>query len=463
MPLPSDVPCTNCNDLELLCEHYEERVEQLLQCGNNGFALAYGKEHCRIIQELRSNATLPQWILDWMLSHEKCLQQRVLELATARACPTPNPVSCLQFEAAALRAFEECFTRNVSLLCESSEIDTNAVALANHIHNLTDKLGINNYYRHEVLEAVTRAVKTCNHSDIGHVVNSVEPSSANRVVFCAIVTPGNENDERDFSTASYVSKIARILNRPEGQFQYAGVATEEATQLCLDNAPAALGNIQNPVFHHVIWKPDNDDALLNTLQPKVVSISPSTYFDFYELEDWRSYGHCGDGERQAGELCDTGLSNFFEHGCNSSCMPCDQYECDTEPFVQSMCRPTVCGDGFTTSNEECDVGNVFTSNEGIGCADCQVATGYKCNNTYNATSTCWRLPTVPPSPTTDEPTTSLSPDSTATTRTLTTATTSTRNTGATPFRPIGKDSATQLNCFQYWILLGISLMVLISR
>ena len=449
--------------MDLSCEHYEERVEQLLQCGNDGFALAYGKKHCRIIQELRSNTTLPQWMLDWLFSHEKCLQQRVLELATVRACPTPNPVSCLQFETVALTAFEECFTRNISLLCESNEINTNSVALADHIHDLTDQLGINNYYRHEVVEAVTRALKTCNHSDIRHVVNSVEPSSANRVVFCATVTSGNENDEQDFSTALYVTQIANELNRPPEQFRYVGMATEEATQLCLDNGPAALGNIQNTVFHHVIWQPNNDDALLNSLEPRAVVVSPSSYFDFYELEDWRSYGHCGDGERQAGELCDTGISNFFEHGCNSSCMPCDQYECDAEPFVESTCHPTVCGDGLTTSNEECDVGYAFASDEGIGCADCRVITGYKCNNTYNATSTCWRMPTVPPtSPTTVDESTTSSSGSTATTRTVTTVTTSAQNTGATPFRPVSKDSATQLNSFHCSILFGISLILLIA-
>ena len=431
-----------------------------MQCGDGGFALAFGRQHCEVIHELQSNDTMPPWMLEWLLSHEICLQQKVLELATARACPTPNPVSCLQFEAIALAAFEECFTRNVSLLCDSNEMSTSLATLADQVSFLTDKLGINDYYRHGVLEAVTRAISICRHPNISHVVNSVRPSSGNRLVFCAIVSDSNQDGVNNFPVTSFVDTIADELGRPVEQFNYAGRAEE----FCHDNVPPALGNIPDPIFHYVTWEPDNGDMLQENLEPSyVVPVSTTSFFDFYELEDLRSYGHCGDGERQAGELCDTGIINFFGLGCNSSCMPHDQYECDTIPLVQSTCHLTVCGDGLTTSNEECDVGNVLSTSEGTGCANCRIATGYECNNTYNGTSTCWRAPAVstPPNPIT---TSTSSQGTTATPRTVASTTGGTRTSEPPSLNPdpIGSGSAAQLNYFGYSILFSVSFILLIS-
>ena len=326
-PLP-DVLCGTYNGS---CEHYEQCVEPLLRCGDGGFALAYGKQHCEVIQELRSDDTMPTWMLEWLLSHEICLQQKVLELASARMCPLFNPVSCLHFEAAALAIFEECFTRNISLLCESSEMNNNATTLAYHVGNVIDKLGINDYYRPKVLEVVVRALNTCNHPNIGHVVGLVAPSLGNRFVFCAIVS-GAPDPNR---VTSFVEIIANELDRAVEEFNYVG----RSLDLCQENAPPALGNILNPIFHYVTWEPGNDLTNLEQFYFVVALDRDYTiFFDFYELEDLRSYGHCGDGKRQAGELCDTGISNFLGLGCNSSCMPHDHYECDTIPLVQSTCH-----------------------------------------------------------------------------------------------------------------------------
>lgn len=456
VPVP-DTPCGICTGS---CEHYEQCVEPLLQCGDDGFALAFGRQHCEVIHELRSNNTMPPWMLEWLLSHEICLQQKVLELATAQACPTPNPVNCLQFEAMALAAFEECFTRNVSLLCNSNEMSTSLPTLADQVSFLTDKLGINDYYRHEVLEAVMRAINTCHHPNISHVVSTVRPSSGDRLVFCAIVS-GDQDDVRNFPVTSFVDTIADELDRPVEQFNYAGRAQE----FCHQTVPPALANIPNPVFHYLTWEPDNGDSLLEDLQPSyVVAVSTTSFFDFYELGELRSYGHCGDGERQAGELCDTGISNFFGLGCNSSCMPRDQYECDTIPLVHSTCHLTVCGDGLTTSNEECDVGSVLSTDEGTGCANCRIATGYECNSTYNGTSTCWLAPTASVTPSTSTTTSSSSQDTTATMRTQISTTDGKITTKPPSLEPdsIGSGSPAQLSYLGYSILFSVSLILLIS-
>lgn len=457
VPLPP-----SCETFDGSCEHYEECVEPLLSCGEHGFTLAYGKQHCEIIQQLQSNSSMPSWMLEWLNSHEMCLQRKVFELATAQSCSNPDPISCLQFEASALVAFEECFTRNVSLLCDSSELTDNPTMLANHVTILAQLLGINDYYRNGILETVARAVNnSCNHPNATHVVNSVRPSS-NRVFFCAVVS-GDNSVVNSFSLTSYVDQVAGELGRPVEQFRYAGSYAGRLQELCHDNAPAALGNVPNLVFHYVTWEPENEDTLLHSLEESYfLSVGITSYFDFYPLDSLHSHGQCGDAIRQAGELCDTGVNNFFGlHGCNSSCMPCDEYECNTVPLNESTCYRTECGDGLKTSNEECDDGN---SDSGDGCANCRTERGYVCDSPYNATSSCTRDHTMPPtgSDTTATSSSSSSQSTTATTRTVTTTTRS--PTGSTS-PPLIRDrvggSASSLNCFTYSILLIISLLLFV--
>ena len=442
----------SCDTYTGSCEHYERCVEPLLSCGEDGFALAYGRRHCEAIREI--NSTLSPWMMEWLRSHESCLQQKVFELATSQACPTPNPVSCLQFEATALAAFEQCFTTNVSLLCNSHEMNNNLTMIVEQLDTIVHLLGINEYYRHEVVESITRAIQTCNHPNISYVVNSVQPSS-HRIVFCAVVNGGDPNIIDNFPLPSYVNKVARILERPQEQFEYADRAQDN---LCHDNAPAALGNIPDPRYHYVIWKPTNDDPLRNNLgQSYYDSVGRTTYFDFYKLDALSSSGHCGDGLRQAGELCDIGVRNLIgQDGCNGNCMPVEQYECDTLPLVVSTCRPTVCGDSFRTSNEACDDGN---SASGDGCFNCQTESGYMCSGPYNSTSTCETAPT-PTIPTTASSSNTIS--SSTHPSTVTSRTPSEGGTTPSIVRDSVGGSSAPLNFISRSILLTISLVVLIS-
>ena len=443
VPLPDE---PSCGTYTGSCEHYERCVEPLLACGEEGFTLAYGRRHCQVIHEI--NATLmSSWMMEWLHSHESCLQQKVFELATTQACPTPNPVSCLQFEATALSAFEECFTRNVSLLCNSHEMNNNLTMIVEQLGTLVQRLGINEYYRHEIVESISRAINTCNHPNISQVVNSVQPSS-NRIVFCATVG----GDPVDFPVSSYVDQVARLLERPAEQFEYAGRAYDD---LCHRNAPPALANIPDLEYHYVIWKPTNDDALRNNLGPSYyTALGTTTYFDFYKLEALCSYGHCGDWVRRAGELCDTGVRNLIgQGGCNGTCMPSEQYECDTWPLISSTCHRTVCGDGLRTSNEDCDDGN---NASGDGCAECLTELGYVCSGPYNGTSICKTIP--PTTPTTpSSPTTSPDTDSPTDTPTRSGEPTQPPDTR----EPIERSSAP-LNLLSHSILLTVLLVLLIS-
>ena len=447
------VPDTSCNTFGGSCEHYEQCVEPLLRCGENGFALAYGRRHCEVVQQIRSNTSLPSWMLNWLQDHERCLQRRVLELATDQQCSTPNPISCLKFEFSALVAFEECFTRNISLLCDSNELIENSTTLAQQISNVAKQLGIDNYYSHNISKAITRAISnTCTHPNASDIVSMVKSPSLHRVVFCVTVNSdeGNEdNVQINFTESQYVNVVANKLRQPATDFRYAGRDPGRCRQ---ENLPAALGNI-NTIFHFIIWQPNNN-MLLSSLEPSYfVYIDPITFLDFFSLNT----GHCGDGIRQAGEMCDTGLKNFERTagGCNDSCMPYNQYECDTMPLVLSTCHRTVCGDGLRTSDEECDDGDNATCD---GCnAHCQVEDGYECRGPYNGTSNCLLLPKV----TTASPVSTTAPSSQTTTVSLSTATPNERFTPP-PLDSIGNgNSALSSNCFSCFILLSTLLTLLI--
>ena len=413
------VSSSSCAESGILgsCDHYEQCVEPLLECGQNGFALAFGMAHCQAVERLRSNITTP-WLTEWLGDHEMCLKQKVQELARAQTCPSPDPPTCLQFELSALKAFEDCFKRNTSLLCQSDEIANNPSVLGEQIHYIAQEIGVSDYYGGAIAAAIFRAINdTCSHPNTSHVLEPVSSLAAARhIVFCTIIS-GDDNIVADeVNILNGPELIAGKLHRPVESFQYIGALSTDYNTLCDDVAPIALQNFNNPEYHFVTWSPSSTDTLPDNLNSSYYHYIRSTItFDFFRLDVLRSNTTCGNGIRQAGELCDTGIMNFLgREGCNSECMPHDNYECDTTQLERSMCRPTTCGDGLRTFNEECDDSNSESSD---GCFNCQVEDRYTCTSTYNATSVCSVAPvTSTPFSTITEvsATSSVSPPSTTT-------------------------------------------------
>ena len=410
------VPSSSCTESGIpgSCDHYQQCVEPLLECGQNGFTLSFGMAHCQAVERLRSNITTP-WLAEWLGDHEMCLKQKLQELAQAQTCPSPDPPTCLQFEISALRAFEDCFRRNTSLLCQSDELANNPSVLGEEIHYIAQEIGVSGYFTGAIAAAIFRAINdTCTHPNTSHVLEPVSSLTATRhTVFCTIISGSDATSagSNDTNISRSPQIIAKELHRPVESFKYIGTLPSDYNALCNDAAPQPIQNLPNPEYHFVTWSPSSSDPLPDNLSSSYIHyITSSIIFDFFSLHDLRSNNTCGDGIRQAGELCDTGVMNFFGgEGCNSDCRPHENYECDTTQLEGSLCRPTTCGDGLRTSNEECDDHNNET---GDGCSNCKVEAGYDCSKTYNATSICSfnpisitttdasSTPTIPPSTTT---------------------------------------------------------------
>jgi len=430
------------------CDHYEQCVEPLLECGQNGFTLAFGRAHCQAVERLRSNITTP-WLTEWLRDHEMCLKQKVQELAQAHTCASPDPPTCLQFEISALRAFESCFKRNTSLLCQSDELTNNPSVLGEQIYYIAQEISVSDYYTGAIAAAIFRSINdTCTHPNTSHVLEPISSLVATRhTVFCTIISggPTSSNIEDDMSILRS-QFIAEELQRRVESFEYIGTLSSEYNELCNRAAPLEIQNIYNPEYHFVTWSPSSSDLLPDNLKSAYNRYITSTViFDFFSLHDLRTNSTCGDGIRQAGELCDTGIMNFYgEEGCNSECIPRENYECDTTQLVRSLCRPTTCGDGLRTSNEECDD---YNNETGDGCYNCHVEVGYNCTNTYNATSNC----SYNPQPSFSSPIPTTTPSTT--TRT---------NPSSPPNEGIGSSAKATTRLCQYFIMLLVIVTQIIA-
>ena len=89
---------------------------------------------------------------------------------------------------------------------------------------------------------------------------------------------------------------------------------------------------------------------------------------------------CGDGVRAGAEACDSGSAQGTaaaaagEMGCDASCAVIAGYTCKSSAAGKSIC--SMCGNGVREAAELCDDGNTVS---GDGCAQqCVVEAGWAC-------------------------------------------------------------------------------------
>lgn len=94
----------------------------------------------------------------------------------------------------------------------------------------------------------------------------------------------------------------------------------------------------------------------------------------YSFAVYDSAFACGNDviEASSGERCDDGNRTDGD-GCSAICGLEAGYTCSGEP---SVCRLTVCGDGFVEGDEACDDGNAIADD---GCTSCAQDDGYFCS------------------------------------------------------------------------------------
>ena len=388
------------------CGFHDSCIDSLLPCGRNGFARSYARHRCNRLRTIRqsssncANCLHHQAVVDWALNSERCLQSELFYLAQSWVNKTsnkqttrPDPPECLHFEREALQKLSTCYSRHSSAVCQlvnSASVDTITSDLTKVMNAFTK----NDYYTPAVRSHLVEMLSSCNNNTATDtIVESIFPSEPNKILFCA-ASSGQ-------SPVNMVKSIAGHLGRDFNQFAYAGRGDVnsngeyKANSICRVHAPNGLGLLKN--YQLILWSPKhNDTAQIDSLIGEIerahtIHVDSTTTIKYFIYRTDKSLSNsCGNGHREAGELCDvfanTGMTNF---GCDEQCMPVVGYECSLFQFENSTCQPTVCGDGKRTSDEECDAGS-----EQVGCSsNCKRQDGFVCSqNFYNSKSVCKAVP-----------------------------------------------------------------------
>lgn len=364
------------------CQFYTHCIESLFLCESTGFSIAYAEKRCEQIRRLESLGVTEDQVVRWQLDSERCFQERLLDLVTVDFQNiTADPPSCLRLERRALEELNSCYEAANPSVCSIIDQASSLESLECDLSVVADAVGIDEtYYRSTAEEALLNSVRKCSHPASTALADSlVSRPLPRRVVFCTFVRIFHPDGELVPQRTDYVSILSSNLNRSSEQFIY---STPDTKRICAPNTPQdASSTLQ---FHLVTWLADaNDTAVANLPRNSTTGYNGERSFVFFELRSERRLTLCGNGRREAGELCDY---SGGDGNCNiSTCMPVSPFECHTH-LGPSSCWLREYGDGFRSSNEECDDGNTIA---GDGCSSaCQIEMQYECSSEYNRTSVC---------------------------------------------------------------------------
>ena len=410
--------CWNTNGS---CEFYSHCIDSLFPCGEMGFAVAYAERRCKSIRQLHvsedncSSCVSDTQVEEWSQAHDDCLQQRLYNLANEYQNKTRDPPTCLRFEKKAFEEIDICYSTTRKKLCSAVEHSTDTALLQQDLSTVARLFRINEYYSSIAERALSENVRSCNHTESNWLADSLLSQEKElKVVFCGAY----KYDDGQMSNleTSLPGEAAKTLERPEEQFIYAGPDYDDQ---CDDEAPSTLPATLD--FHFIVWLPEPNDTLPHNLSSDFYSVHSALYdFKMFVHKPLTSNNTCGDGIRQAGELCDTGTYNLSAvSSCKyMTCTSAAEYDCSTEQLQLTVCWRRVCGNGRRESQEQCDDLN---GRDRDGCSsNCTIENGYECSTVYNETSTC-TIPPLLPSPSTVTPTSTVA--SPTPTPSLTTSTT----------------------------------------
>ncbi len=383
------------------CEFYSHCIDSLFHCGQLGFASAYAERWCEAVRLFHTstddcasclgNSHVDRWAKD----HERCFQQRLYRMVTDEfQGRTPDPPTCLHLERRAFEVMQTCYASSAPQLCAALERYPSTTSLQNDIAKVAEAGHISDYYGVTSRTALSKTLNSCGHTDSQAITDSVliEPQKR-RVVFCGAYKQGAE-EVTDIATLNsvFLTKIAFKLSLPPEQFTYVGSVTDNR---CSSEAPLGVSETLN--FHFVVWRPEGNDTLPEPLKPYYSTHSSSSNLKFFMYQN-ASVLLCGDGVRQAGEVCDQGVYNGAREGshtlgCTLTCEPQPLYECSGGQLEYSQCWKTECGNGRRESGEGCDDGRQTHGNQMDGCSNsCHVDPDFRCSTSYNKTSECEKLP-----------------------------------------------------------------------
>ncbi|CAI8020663.1 hypothetical protein GBAR_LOCUS12346 [Geodia barretti] len=398
------------------CHFYSHCIESNFHCGPTGFTQAYAKSRCEIIDQLRNvddesceHCIGNRAIYEWAVHQDSCLKQKLQSLVERDyATEHSDPPTCLELEKDGLKLMEECSREQSGDFC-SSLAGSNHGAIQRDIEKIARHMRINAYYATQVERMLNNLILNCGQEDhIATIANSVlsEGFHSQRLVFCTVIL----SYLTEIINSTYAMRmVAQHLDRPEDQFRVSGY---DESRRCVSNYryPAEITPAANDKLLFVTWSPEPNDDLVETIQGtgrgyvEQDTTEDDSHIDifFYRytpLQSSEDFPECGDGMRQAGEICDMGVGNIEADpdnedtmGCSLTCVPVHtRVECSTGQFATSECWLVVCGDGVRSASEECDVGSDAA---GSGCSSCSRDPEYTCTTTYNSTSVCTHVSTT---------------------------------------------------------------------
>ena len=452
-----------CNQTFNTCDVYSHCIDTVIPCGLQGFSRSYAEVVCETAKHRQhafsSGCTSCSQVWPWLQQVEQCLQSKLVgsNLLNQFEGRTPDPPVCLEFEKKGLDALKECYYTSSKKLCSVVEgmegEDTDW---------LFSLLEMSDYYRPWAQQTLQQVLDQCDND----TSNLFSEPQLHEVSFCIGARKSRE-EVTDPTIAQYKNTLAKYLDMELiKELNYIGV---DMDNLCDERRPSKVNQDDSLHYHFVSCIPKNvnsSESCQLVYQPnqkeffhRLTSQITMSYFEYSRLSSDVS---CGDGVRQAGEYCDTGIYNGGpSQGCSLECTAIGNRECISDPLVPSHCAFTKCGDGLRTATEQCDDHN---NADGDGCSStCQTEDGYSCLGDYNQTSSCSlkqtelsRSSSLPPLlPTTSSPVASTAHTTSATSLQHTHTTTS----QSTPTSLTIASSGRTLYSHERWLILPLILLV----
>ena len=385
------------------CQFYTHCIEELFHCGHMGFALNYARQRCGAIRRLHTSSencktcVRDEVVVKWAQASEKCLQEKLHHLVlnefhnftqTRHPNSQQDPTTCLELERRAIEEMNNCYQSESLELCSALDLTPEVESFQKDLSTVVDAFHVGGeYYRNVVEAGVVKTIHNCSHPNSSMVATSLISNPLPvRVVLCV-------NDSRYHYPPNHVhiEEVRQWLmkNQSLPEVVYSGLDVQNSCAKA--SLPGSVNVDRNILRWHffTFFVPSNATLLQNTFIEKYTSHSPKAGFlQYFEYPLQRESTLCGDGKRQAGELCDySGTSNS---SCEYfTCSPQPWWECSTERLQASHCWKETCGDGLRTHSEQCDDANNNTSD---GCSsDCHIEANYSCTNSYNRTSQCTEI------------------------------------------------------------------------
>ena len=350
------------------CHFYDQCVEPYFMCGTTGFVKGYAEKRCRVLKKLKDNS-LSDAINEWAYRHENCLREKLLLLVKemSHTMGEPHRPLCLDFEIAAFQAVEECYNQRANEFCS---IVNSTLATESDVLLIRNFFSLNSsYYNHTVNRGLITLLDQC--EDTKNISTLLRSHFPRRKVICARhSTDANNNPPKYYERQQYIQNVSSIYNISEKQLVHNGIELASELKDCFKAADS-----------HVIF--GRVHVLLYSAPSSAVEINPdrkfyggSEYLSTWEAKGYERVGECGDGRRQATEMCDTGIYHGVKVACSLNCETLKGFECYSEPLEESSCKVRECGNGDRTGDEECEDNNNI---DGDGCSsNCTIEPGWTC-------------------------------------------------------------------------------------